>query len=82
MFYLQIGLDGIRMLDPGNYRTLRIYPLETVTRWEVSWLCCLFVILELLSLLFIYNLIILFEDISYNNFLCLGVGFIYICILG
>ncbi|XP_039123643.1 protein FREE1 [Dioscorea cayenensis subsp. rotundata] len=31
----QIGLDGIRMLDPGNYRTLRIYPLETVTRWEV-----------------------------------------------
>ncbi|KAJ3692815.1 hypothetical protein LUZ60_011910 [Juncus effusus] len=31
----QIGLDGIRMLDPSSNRTLRIYPLETVTRWEV-----------------------------------------------
>ncbi|KAF8406614.1 hypothetical protein HHK36_008704 [Tetracentron sinense] len=30
-----IGLDGIRMLDPSSSRTLRIYPLETVTRWEV-----------------------------------------------
>ncbi|WOL18593.1 hypothetical protein Cni_G27390 [Canna indica] len=32
----QIGLDGIRMLDPSTNRTLRIYPLDTVTRWEVS----------------------------------------------
>ncbi|XP_068640576.1 protein FREE1-like [Aristolochia californica] len=32
----QIGLDGIRMLDPNSNRTLRIYPLETVTRWEVN----------------------------------------------
>lgn len=32
----QIGLDGIRMLDPATSRTLRIYPLETVTRCEVS----------------------------------------------
>lgn len=31
----QIGLDGIRMLDPATGRTLRIYPFETVTRWEV-----------------------------------------------
>ncbi|PKU84118.1 protein FREE1 isoform X2 [Dendrobium catenatum] len=31
----QIGLDGIRMLDPSTSRTLRIYPLENVTRWEV-----------------------------------------------
>lgn len=31
----QIGLDGIRMLDPATNRTLRIYPLETVTRCEV-----------------------------------------------
>ncbi|XP_010266837.1 PREDICTED: protein FREE1-like [Nelumbo nucifera] len=31
----QIGLDGIHMLDPSSSRTLRIYPLETVTRWEV-----------------------------------------------
>lgn len=31
----QIGLDGIRMLDPSTSRTLRIYPLETVTRFEV-----------------------------------------------
>ncbi|XP_043708887.1 protein FREE1-like [Telopea speciosissima] len=30
----QIGLDGIRMLDPNTSRTLRIYPLETVTSWE------------------------------------------------
>ncbi|XP_078448270.1 RING/FYVE/PHD zinc finger superfamily protein isoform X2 [Wolffia australiana] len=32
----QIGLDGIRMLDPSSNRTLRIYPLETVTRTEVT----------------------------------------------
>lgn len=31
----QIGLDGIRMLDPATNRTLRIYPLETLTSWEV-----------------------------------------------
>ncbi|PKA60772.1 1-phosphatidylinositol-3-phosphate 5-kinase FAB1B [Apostasia shenzhenica] len=31
----QIGLDGVRMLDPSTNRTLRIYPLESVTRWEV-----------------------------------------------
>ncbi|KAL8143212.1 hypothetical protein V2J09_016244 [Rumex salicifolius] len=31
----QIGLDGIRMLDPATSRTLRIYTLDTVTRWEV-----------------------------------------------
>ncbi|GAB4848448.1 hypothetical protein Ancab_003150 [Ancistrocladus abbreviatus] len=31
----QIGLDGIQMLEPASGRTLRIYPLETVTRWEV-----------------------------------------------
>ncbi|CAL5050198.1 unnamed protein product [Urochloa decumbens] len=31
----QVGLDGIRMLDPNTSRTLRIYPLETVTRWDV-----------------------------------------------
>ncbi|XP_066383787.1 protein FREE1-like isoform X1 [Miscanthus floridulus] len=31
----QVGLDGIRMLDPNTGRTLRIYPLETVTRWDV-----------------------------------------------
>ncbi|XLS66856.1 hypothetical protein HN51_017879 [Arachis hypogaea] len=27
----QIGLDGIRMLDPNTSRTLRIYPLENIT---------------------------------------------------
>ncbi|XXG86243.1 hypothetical protein AAC387_Pa11g1175 [Persea americana] len=32
----QIGLDGIRMLDPNTSRTLRIYPLETITKWEVT----------------------------------------------
>ncbi|PON73412.1 Zinc finger, FYVE-type, endofin [Parasponia andersonii] len=31
----QIGLDGIQMLDPSASRTLRIYPLETITRCEV-----------------------------------------------
>ncbi|XP_062187219.1 protein FREE1-like isoform X2 [Phragmites australis] len=31
----QIGLDGIRMLDPSSSRTLRIYPLDSLTRWEV-----------------------------------------------
>ncbi|XP_038718003.1 protein FREE1-like isoform X1 [Tripterygium wilfordii] len=31
----QIGLDGIRMLDPATNRNLRIYPLETITRCEV-----------------------------------------------
>ncbi|KAJ8567643.1 hypothetical protein K7X08_019851 [Anisodus acutangulus] len=31
----QIGLDGIRIVDPATSRTLRIYSLENVTRWEV-----------------------------------------------
>ncbi|XP_047316396.1 protein FREE1-like [Impatiens glandulifera] len=31
----QIGLDGIRLLDPTNYRTLRIYALDNITRWDV-----------------------------------------------
>ncbi|KAL5200650.1 hypothetical protein ABZP36_021853 [Zizania latifolia] len=35
----QVGLDGIRMLDPNTSRTLRIYPLETVTRWDVLDSC-------------------------------------------
>ncbi|GJW09181.1 hypothetical protein Tco_1571604 [Tanacetum coccineum] len=30
----QIGLDGIQMLDPSTSRTLRVYPLDTVTRCE------------------------------------------------
>ncbi|KAK4710130.1 hypothetical protein R3W88_004643 [Solanum pinnatisectum] len=31
----QIGLDGIRLLDPATCQTLRIYLLENVTRCEV-----------------------------------------------
>ncbi|KAE8715566.1 RING/FYVE/PHD zinc finger superfamily protein isoform 2 [Hibiscus syriacus] len=31
----QIGLDGIRMLEPSSGRILRIYPLENITRCEV-----------------------------------------------
>lgn len=31
----QIGLDGIRVLDPATSRTLKIYSLDNVTRWEV-----------------------------------------------
>jgi hypothetical protein len=30
------GLDGVRMVDPSTSRTLRIYPLETIQRWEVN----------------------------------------------
>ncbi|XP_019449737.1 PREDICTED: protein FREE1-like, partial [Lupinus angustifolius] len=30
----QIGLDGIRMLDPHTSRMLRIYPIENITRCE------------------------------------------------
>jgi hypothetical protein len=30
----QIGLDGMHMLDPGTSRTLRIYPLENITRCD------------------------------------------------
>ncbi|KAL5129294.1 Protein FREE1 [Glycine soja] len=30
----QIGLDGIRMLDPNTSRTLRIYPIENITRCD------------------------------------------------
>ncbi|KAL2323460.1 hypothetical protein Fmac_027839 [Flemingia macrophylla] len=29
-----IGLDGIRMLDPNTSQTLRIYPLENITRCD------------------------------------------------
>ncbi|XP_047068335.1 protein FREE1-like [Lolium rigidum] len=31
----QVGLDGIRMLEPSTNRTLRIYPLDTLTKWEI-----------------------------------------------
>ncbi|XP_039000539.1 protein FREE1-like isoform X2 [Hibiscus syriacus] len=31
----QIGLDGIRMLEPSSGRILKIYPLENITRCEV-----------------------------------------------
>ncbi|GJU71169.1 hypothetical protein Tco_1262574 [Tanacetum coccineum] len=31
----EIGLDGIQMLHPSTSRTLRVYPLDTVTRCEV-----------------------------------------------
>ncbi|KAM7256347.1 hypothetical protein ACFE04_012088 [Oxalis oulophora] len=30
----QIGLDGLHMLDPATSRTLRIYPLENITRCD------------------------------------------------
>lgn len=32
----QIGLDGIRMLDPSTNRSLRIYPLDNITRCEAT----------------------------------------------
>ncbi|XP_076910097.1 protein FREE1-like [Bidens hawaiensis] len=31
----QIGLDGIQLLDPATSRTLKVYALDTVTKWEV-----------------------------------------------
>ncbi|KAL1569775.1 protein FREE1-like [Salvia divinorum] len=31
----QVGLDGIRVLDPATSRMLKIYPLDTVTRCDV-----------------------------------------------
>ncbi|KAG6392650.1 hypothetical protein SASPL_146874 [Salvia splendens] len=31
----QVGLDGIRFLDPATSRMLKIYPLDTVTRCDV-----------------------------------------------
>lgn len=33
-------MDGIRFLDPSTSRMLKIYPLDTVTRWDVSVDCC------------------------------------------
>ncbi|KAI5402800.1 variant 2, Protein free1 [Lathyrus oleraceus] len=30
----QVGLDGLRMLDPNSSRTLRIYPLENITKCD------------------------------------------------
>eukprot|EP00249_Psilotum_nudum_P019172 c27126_g2_i1 orf=261-2309(-) len=32
----QIGLDGVRMVAPSTNKTVRIYPLETIKRWEVN----------------------------------------------
>jgi hypothetical protein len=31
----QVGLDGVRLLDASRRTTLRIYPLERVSRWAV-----------------------------------------------
>lgn len=31
----QIGLDGIRIVDPATNQKLKVYSLDTVTRWEV-----------------------------------------------
>ncbi|GAA0169156.1 hypothetical protein LIER_40712 [Lithospermum erythrorhizon] len=31
----QIGLDGIRILEPSTSRMLKIYSIETITRWDV-----------------------------------------------
>lgn len=32
----QIGLDGVRMIAPSTNKIVRIYPLETITRWEAN----------------------------------------------
>ncbi|KAK1290237.1 hypothetical protein QJS10_CPB18g00471 [Acorus calamus] len=34
--FSMVADDGIRMLDPSTSRTLRIYPLETITRWDLK----------------------------------------------
>ena len=78
MVVLQIGLDGIRMLDPSTSRTLRIYPLDSLTRWEVSWPTssyeddiCIFVQHKFATVF----ILIMFVCSAY-----LGFGFNYICI--
>ncbi|KAK4787570.1 hypothetical protein SAY86_011403 [Trapa natans] len=45
----QIGLDGIKMLDPSTNRMLRIYPLENLTRCEV----CSFLVVFLVYCLYL-----------------------------
>ncbi|GJP48764.1 hypothetical protein CLOM_g8037, partial [Closterium sp. NIES-68] len=32
----KIGLDGMRLQEPGSGRLMRIYPLENITSWEVK----------------------------------------------
>jgi len=79
MVVLQIGLDGIRMLDPSTGRTLRIYPLDSLTRWEVSWPTCSY---EDYICIFVQHK---FVTVFIFMFVCpayLGFGCIYICILG
>lgn len=34
--FCQVGLDGVRMISPSTSKTVRIYPLDTITRWEVN----------------------------------------------
>jgi hypothetical protein len=31
----QVGLNGIQIIDPGTSQRLKIYPFDTVTRWDV-----------------------------------------------
>ena len=31
----QIALDGVKLLEKGSSRVLRVYPLETITCWAV-----------------------------------------------
>jgi hypothetical protein len=34
--YLQIALDGVRLFNADGKTMLRIYPLESITRWAVQ----------------------------------------------
>lgn len=36
MDYLQIALDGVRLFNADGKTMLRIYPLESITRWAVQ----------------------------------------------
>lgn len=78
---LQIGLDGIRMLDPSTSRTLRIYPLDTLTRWDVSATSfCRGLCVYLLTTKYNGNVVFLMDGHGCGAWL--GFRFNRICILG
>ena len=76
--FIQIGLDGIRMLDPNTSRTLRIYPLENITRCDVSQLYFLQFLTLFSSIIIIVNILL---NIEFALSSYVENGFIYLCIL-
>ncbi|KAL2503942.1 RING/FYVE/PHD zinc finger superfamily protein [Abeliophyllum distichum] len=62
----QIGLDGIRMLDPATSRILRIYPLDTITRCSLVSALAPF-LLPTLALCSPRNLFLLFRLLIHQH---------------